>query len=956
MIWATEQSDKNKSIDTLKTTIPEMEKLWNEYGDTAIWEVYAISVFEVGWSYQVLSQFDSCFPYLFRCYEMCMAQKGEKYLLTTMCMNKLSFYYQYIGDLKKQKDLLFKSFDIRREILDSNHLMLAYAYANVAAFYREIGDFGKGYLYYDKSIEIHKNQFKIYEQTDAPFENKRLLSLRGTMIDFSKNTMSGIADIPLIHAAILLGDANTAIKRKEFNVVEQRFKEVDEVMKKYPRITPQIKIGKLRIRVDELMAKGDFRLVDKYLDTMIEYHQSVHSEEGLLTDYFQKSYSMSMIGKFDEAIDIVTRHLSSDRKKPQAYHSKLSRLSQLYLEAGLYDKTMIICDSAYHFLLTDQQYDSLSFNRLTWSEFQPATISKILYYLSMEINAGILENQKEKDTLKIPGILNRFDLFNSGLVYLQERNFSLEGKISQEIKFYPLYENMMHLAAEAWNANGDDRYVNMILNWSDAHKSIALRNALNLKGEMSLNPKSVISELFELKNEVETCKARIRKLETERNRGDSIKLANLRSSLVELTAELDILEDRHKDYLNRIYNPNDRIWFPFDKIAEYLKKNEAQLMDYFVGDKYLIVSLVGVQDKFCFSMELSPSNKAAINSLVLQVKQKAEKNEISRNSKKLYQLLIEPIKSRLNKNRLIIIPDGLLFQVPFELLEDESGDPLIKKFSIHYEFSTKLLLQKTNKLAKKAYSGFAPEYDGNEQILVPQDRALVLEDFYAESRSLLGALHYNIPEVQEGAVILGGESYTGNHVDKNLFIEKSKDARIVHLAMHALTDELNPDYSQLIFKSGSGNEPLFAFELNGWEMNSELAILSACNTGVGQYRRGDGVQSLARAFKSAGCKNIVMSLWPANDASTKQIVVGLLNNLKAGMGKADALRTAKLDYLAASEGNLKSPYYWAGLVLFGDNEAMSFQSLGSWMSWAMAALALLAGVWMVYRRNKNIQR
>jgi CHAT domain-containing protein len=226
--------------------------------------------------------------------------------------------------------------------------------------------------------------------------------------------------------------------------------------------------------------------------------------------------------------------------------------------------------------------------------------------------------------------------------------------------------------------------------------------------------------------------------------------------------------------------------------------------------------------------------------------------------------------------------------------------------------------------ASVQYTGFAPEYKGNEEIDVPSIEAITLKDMYTNTRELLGPLKFNIPEVVESAFLFKGRSFVGTKVDKQIFLTNSKDTRILHLAMHAITDDQNPDYSQLFFKSNNKSEPLFAYELNEQELKSELAILSACNTGVGTYRRGDGVQSLARAFKAAGCKNIVMSLWPANDASTKDIVVGFLKKLKAGMGKADALRQSKLDYLQTAPPELKQPYYWAGLVLIGDNEAMDF--------------------------------
>lgn len=958
MFWAAEQPDKKWAIDSLKPALLKMEQLWSEYHDSAIWKVYTNSLFEVGFNHLSLMQFDSCYPYLNKCYEWCMSYKGERYILTTMCMNKLSFYFQHVGDLKKQKEYLFKSFDLRREILDSNDRYLAYAYANVAAYYREIGDYAKGWLYYDKSTEIHKKQFEIYEQTKNPANNKKLLHLQGSLNDFPKTIINQITNIPVTHAAILLGDANAAAKRKEFKLVEQRFKDVDEMFKKYPEVVQEIKVFIPRVRAEEAMQKGDFVSANKYLDTMIAYHRSVKSAESLLTDYFQKSFALSMMGRLDEAIDLASNYLSLDKSKPQAYLSRLSRLSQLYSEAGYFEKALLICDSAYQFILTKSQYDTLYLNGLIWSEYYPEIISKILYYLAIEINARIKMLKTKPDQPEILNLIDKFDMFNNGLVYLQERNFSQEGKISQEIKFYPLYENIMHLTVGTWKLGRDDKYFKLLLNWSDAHKSIELRNSLNLRSGLNLGNRSVINDLFDLQNEIERAKARIRKLESEGEPKDSIILVNLRSSLFELTADREVLLQRNKDDLDHLYNPTERMRFPLNEVTDYLKEGGSQLIDYFIGDEYLIGTLVNPQGKFCFSRNLTDADRNALESMNNLLGQKNGNNELHRIANTLYQLLLEPLEDKLTNGRLIVIPDGVLFKLPFELLEDKMGVSMIKKFSFQYEFSAKLLLKKSKVTARKAYSGFAPAYDGNETIRISPDRATALEDFYDESRSTLGALRFNMPEVREGAEIMDGDSYTGAVVDKNMFKEKAKDAKIVHLAMHALTDDQNPDFSQLIFKSGSVNEPMFAYELNGWSLNAELAILSACNTGVGKYIRGNGMQSMARAFKSAGCKNIVMSLWPANDASTKEIVVGFLGNLKSGMGKADALRKAKLDYLAAATPDTKLPYYWAGLVLIGDNEIMSFPSPWRTGIFSFVTVFLLVSItWLAVNRinRKKIQ-
>ncbi|MBL7808567.1 MAG: CHAT domain-containing protein, partial [Saprospiraceae bacterium] len=93
---------------------------------------------------------------------------------------------------------------------------------------------------------------------------------------------------------------------------------------------------------------------------------------------------------------------------------------------------------------------------------------------------------------------------------------------------------------------------------------------------------------------------------------------------------------------------------------------------------------------------------------------------------------------------------------------------------------------------------------------------------------------------------------------------------------------------------------------------------SACETGIGEHLRGEGVLSLARAFAYAGAKSIVASLWSVNDQSTMQIMDGFYAGLKAGKTKHVALAEAKRLYLQKNPGNNAHPFFWAAFVGLGD--------------------------------------
>jgi CHAT domain-containing protein len=115
-------------------------------------------------------------------------------------------------------------------------------------------------------------------------------------------------------------------------------------------------------------------------------------------------------------------------------------------------------------------------------------------------------------------------------------------------------------------------------------------------------------------------------------------------------------------------------------------------------------------------------------------------------------------------------------------------------------------------------------------------------------------------------------------------------------------------------------------DIVGLNLTAELVVLSACNTGLGRLRAGEGIVGLTRAFLQAGASSVVVSLWKVEDQSTSRLMEHFHRHLKQGQSKAEALRQAKLAVLQASitlkalgkPQSLASPFYWAPFILVGD--------------------------------------
>jgi len=183
-------------------------------------------------------------------------------------------------------------------------------------------------------------------------------------------------------------------------------------------------------------------------------------------------------------------------------------------------------------------------------------------------------------------------------------------------------------------------------------------------------------------------------------------------------------------------------------------------------------------------------------------------------------------------------------------------------------------------------------------------------------------LPWSEKEIEQCSKIVHGKKFLFLNACEENFKQHAPNSKIIHLATHAYINDQNPMYSKFVFnKSNNSFEDgqLHIFELYNMNLNSQLAVLSACNTGAGKLVKGEGIISLARGFRYAGCPNLVMSLWQVDDKSTSIIMKYFYENLARGTGKSESLRKAKLKYLSTADEIKSHPYYWAGFVLLGDD-------------------------------------
>jgi CHAT domain-containing protein len=302
-------------------------------------------------------------------------------------------------------------------------------------------------------------------------------------------------------------------------------------------------------------------------------------------------------------------------------------------------------------------------------------------------------------------------------------------------------------------------------------------------------------------------------------------------------------------------------------------------------------------------------------------------------AKELYAILLGAVTEEATHDRLIVVPDGLLYFLPFDTLREPSGAFLVESRTISYvPAATVLEILRSARGIQQAPRPFlgvgdVPYQDQggvSAELAKPQGiEKAVLRGF----SDLLGTPLHDLPQTREEVLdsnrILGNDGVVllGSHATATAFeSEPLTDFRVVHLAVHGFADTRFPERSGLVLgvdPRSRNNGLLRVPDIMRLHFNADLVTLSACDTGVGKVEDEEGITNLAEAFLVSGAKAVVASLWSADDMYTLALMERFYTHIAEGEDKAAALRQAKLE-LIAKYGKGTPPYYWGAFVLIGD--------------------------------------
>ncbi len=944
-LWDYSHSRKyEKLLKTGREIVLLGKKTLAQRYDSVLYEVYAHSYSGIGGGLRSQGYYDEGLEYSKKSFELISAKFGENHVRNTHICVSLALNYIDRGDFDQAIEYLHRSLNIMHIVYPPGYGAFFNGNSNLSRAYTDKKDFEKA-VYYGKRLDklILRSNIPAF----LPMSQFNLVRIYLKSRDLES---------ALKHAKIAYSRSLPESEHKKINLLQCNFL--------FGVIYSQLgEYSKADMHLQACVA-GINTLPDSNIVLWGTSVGDILFELGFLANKMKKpalarTYFKNAQTAWKNLFGANSKHITN-------------QFSEKTIFSGIADSHLLEGD----FETALQQYQSgLTFLN---PSFKPASIyaNPQLNELALTEDAFQLLNEKRdawRQYAEYSGKAEHWQAcFETAQLTMQFVNQMRESYKWEGSKQYlsaqatPALQQALEIGLEYQKSMSNVTLIGDFFKLIEQNKAVTLREAVRDKtihygGNL---PEWAVHYEDSLKQALRFAQEILVEQQRKKNDADSVLVHKLHTKRLLLNESLDslkqVIKKQYPEYYKLQFQLADH---SIEEIKDQALQSNAALVEYFWTDSALYAVFISKQSS---QFRFIPLNRYLYKALesVKQLSPATKIQSFTHATRTLYTQLLAPVLPTDQPiDKLIIIPDGPLGNLPFQLLLEKDPDPatlaaenwrelpyLLKSKTIRYEYSAALLLDKQPKHKKGTfYAGFAPAFSGQPLNSRGLDSAVLSRAFpYWRGGDAVPDLKFNRPEVQAVAELIGGTPYLGTTATENNFKQFAPGSSILHLATHACADDQDPLYSQILFAPTPGDSTqdgaLHAYELYNMHLNADLAVLSACQTGAGRIQRGEGIMSLSRAFKYAGCPNIVMSLWNANDAASKDIMFGFFKNLKAGLGKAEALSRAQRDYLAKATLAEAHPSRWATFVLFGDDEPVGFES----EKWLVALLTLALCTLIVY--------
>lgn len=803
------------------------------------------------------------------------------------CLNNLSLIAHSEGDLILAKQYIEEAIAERKlaigvtdEIYEKGqqdrHLMAAYN--NLSSIYTTIGDF-------ERSRQIIEYVYKYRLRTLEKGDPDIYLSLEN-----------------LGNISMQLGEYNTAL---EYFQIFKEFCYRHYGRESFHTAAIEQSMAELNVlRGENTKAVALFTTAIAIFKVISENHNS----QDLANAYIKRAEAYSNDHKPREAENDLMNAIeiyknTRDRLDPSIGNTYI-KLAALELNYGDILTASSYIDSALFVLKNYQQ---------KLNSFENNRLNKLVLYLPEAYYIKALIHLKvDSSRYNLEAALDNLDK----AILLLRQTQEVFGGESAVTTLYDAHAKVFKLTQDLcfklYALSKDQKYFHRMLRMSEESKNIMLRRRLNHFSSVRFSniPDSLVEKERLLVGQL-TGKIFI----------DS--LIDIYTIEREYEGLLKLIQNKYPEYYKLRYSTKVP---DLKTIRNELLNDKITLLEYIVTKDNVYAIVITSTSENVIPLHIPKLKEAIVeyNSAI-----KANNSErFYKISTALYTQLFLPLEKYLKGDQLLIIPDNELLNLNFESLiapgKAGKASYLIYRYTISYllSASTAIQFQNLDRKNSKAALAIAPGFSDD----LKQEYSVSLKDSSLSDPNYLRQIQqpFALETAREMAALFSGDLYIEERATESNFKENVSEFSIIHFGTHTEINNASPLLSRLVLSKSTSTEAsaedgyLHAYEIYNIPLSASLAVLTACETGIGKQSYSEGAISLAHSFAYAGCPSVIMSLWRIDEKSSSTIIEDFYINLKNGMSKNEALRWAKVAYLNKNEGSLTNPYYWAGMVLVGD--------------------------------------
>lgn len=528
---------------------------------------------------------------------------------------------------------------------------------------------------------------------------------------------------------------------------------------------------------------------------------------------------------------------------------------------------------------------------------------------------------------------------------------------------YAVYESIIASLYESWTSEQQPEVLANAYQFFERSKARSLTDALTAaeRARSIGADDSLLRVHGRLKAEMLVIENRVSDLAAQGNQQHRISV--LRENLVALDRQLQLctqaIEHKFPGYFNARYGQE---LYPLNDVQFKAREEQRVVLEYFWGSEWVYGFGISPDTVIFKRIGRSADIGRVVNQLMVHLHNEHSSSSAPvfqsfvASAHTLYQMLVKPFESSFGNSSLQVIPDGAINLVPFDILVQRMPDKsvvdyrnldyLLKSRAIGYAYST-AMLRNIGRRVVNSPSLLAVGFTGGQRQRAPADDMRALEEIEGAEKELETLSE----RFRNGRFLRDREATESN------FKALAADYDIIHLAIHGKGDRTSNFSASLFFRSryDSIDDGVFhAYELYSMKLKAQMAVLSACESGIGKDYRGEGMISMASAFTSAGCENTLMSLWKVNDQASIVLMDDFYMQLLNGAPIDEALRQAKINYLERSDEITADPQTWAPLVAYGSlHQVFEKDNRSPYLILVLAFVAFfVAGTFYIRRRNR----